>query len=363
MNNMEAFVARLTALVQRSKDINLLALASSDAHLVHHWNWFIANCEVRVFPSTLPQLPFSLHRSPCLPFLIPLLPHLPPRLLPILTTLFIFQHKAQDPTAWDELTIWFDYFQNMFEYIPPVEPTLNPSWTQAPYVPLPGPNPLVVLQNITVSPAVVDHSPSPHSLGLVGNISNSPPHADAPLLGSTSVPHVLPNPSPAINLAPHSTFRDPLVISLSTAPLTAPTLNNFPVINKAAMWPSLPPATLSTAPLPTDPNISTLKLFYFKTLSTAPLQLPPPPSTSAIIPTNPSLTSVPDPQISDAIALSLAPDSAIPYFDNPFNQSDPSPMAQAISALAHKANALLDIEAQTGHHTPSVNNPELAFCL
>jgi hypothetical protein len=92
MDKLDAFTTTYLAMVQRFRDIDALAMASGNDALVHHWKWFFSNCQVRVFPSTLPC---SIHRSPCLPFIISLLQHLSPRLLPILTLSLCFSIKPR----------------------------------------------------------------------------------------------------------------------------------------------------------------------------------------------------------------------------------------------------------------------------
>jgi hypothetical protein len=48
MDKLEAFSATYMAMVQRFKDIDALATASTNEALIHYWRWFLTNCQVRV---------------------------------------------------------------------------------------------------------------------------------------------------------------------------------------------------------------------------------------------------------------------------------------------------------------------------
>ncbi len=60
------------------------------------------------------------------------------------------------------------------------------------------------------------------------------------------------------------------------------------------------------------------------------------------------------------VAPNLNPTWTQATYDPP--ASSPPNRFNAIAALAVQANALIDVEAITGYHTPSDTNPEPAYC-
>jgi hypothetical protein len=48
MDKLEAFGATFMKMVQRFKEIDALATASTNTALIHHWKWWFHNCQVRV---------------------------------------------------------------------------------------------------------------------------------------------------------------------------------------------------------------------------------------------------------------------------------------------------------------------------